>query len=202
MPAYTRVSPWKALSECYCYVSPLADAPVSFVPEAPSALSRAGESGTVRLTAVTPSTAYCVKRRHAEIRVLRAVAGVAGGLFTWVVVATVGNLLLRIVWPSYAEVEVAMNFTPAMLVMRLLLGALSSLCAGFLAARITKRSRGPVHILACLLVVAFIPVHYELWERFPVWYHLVFLVSLVAATIFGAMCYSYYARRKGKPLAD
>ena len=133
---------------------------------------------------------------------LRAVAGVAGGLFTWVVVATVGNLLLRIVWPSYAEVEVAMNFTPAMLVMRLLLGALSSLCAGFLAARITKRSRGPVHILACLLVVAFIPVHYELWERFPVWYHLVFLVSLVAATIFGAMCYSYYARRKGEPLAD
>jgi len=168
-------------------------------------LSRAGESGTVRFTAVTPSAAYQpagVKRRQAEIRVLRAVAGVAGGLFTWVVVATVGNLLLRIVWPSYAEVEVAMNFTPAMLVMRLLLGALSSLCAGFLAARITKRSRGTVHILACLLVVAFIPVHYELWERFPVWYHLVFLVSLVAATIFGAMCYSYYARRKGKPLAD
>ena len=133
---------------------------------------------------------------------LRAVAGVAGGLFTWVVVATVGNLLLRVVWPSYSEVEVAMNFTPAMLVMRLLLGALSSLGAGFLAAWITKRSRGAVNILACLLLVVFIPVHYELWERFPVWYHLAFLVTLVAATIFGAMCYSYYARRKGKPLAD
>ena len=95
-----------------------------------------------------------------------------------------------------------MNFTPAMLVMRLLLGALSSLCAGFLAAWITKRSRAPVHVLACLLVVGFIPVHYPLWDRFPVWYHLAFLVSLVAATIFGAMCYSYYARRKGEPLAD
>ena len=46
---------------------------------------------------------------------LRAVAGVSGGLLTWVVVATVGNLLLRAVWPNYAEVEVAMNFTPAML---------------------------------------------------------------------------------------
>lgn len=133
---------------------------------------------------------------------LRAVAGVAGGLFTWVVVATVGNLLLRIVWPSYAEVEVAMNFTPAMLVMRLLLGALFSLCAGFLAARITKGNRGTVHVLGCLLVAAFIPVHYELWDRFPVWYHLVFLASLVAATISGAMCYSYYARQKGEPLAD
>jgi hypothetical protein len=135
-------------------------------------------------------------------KVLRAVAGVAGGVFTWVVVATVGNLLLRFVWPSYAEVEAAMNFTPAMLVLRLLLGALSSLCAGFVAAWITKRSRGTVYVLACLLLVAFIPVHYELWGRFPVWYHLFFLVSLVAATIFGATCYSYYAPRKGKPRAD
>jgi hypothetical protein len=152
-----------------------------------------------------PSAAYQragVKRRQAEIRVLRAVAGVAGGLFTWVVVATVGNLLLRVVWPSYAEVEVVMNFTPAMLVMRLLLGALSSLGAGFLAAWITKGGRGAVNVLACLLLVVFIPVHYKLWERFPVWYHLVFLVTLIAATIFGAMCYSYYARRKGEPLAD
>ena len=57
---------------------------------------------------------------------LRAVAGVSGGLLTWVVVATVGNLLLRAVWPNYAEVEVAMNFTPAMLALRLLLGALPS----------------------------------------------------------------------------
>lgn len=133
---------------------------------------------------------------------LRAVAGVAGGLFTWVVVATVGNLLLRIAWPRYAELEVGMNFTFAMLVLRLLLGALSSLSAGFLAAWITKRSRAAVGILSCLLLVAFIPLHYALWERFPVWYHLVFLVSLVAATIFGALCYSYYARRRGKPLAD
>ena len=132
---------------------------------------------------------------------LRAVAGVSGGLLTWVVVATVGNLLLRAVWPNYAEVEVAMNFTPAMLALRLLLGALSSLCAGFLAAWITKRGRGTVKTLAGLLLVVFIPVHYRLWDRFPGWYHLVFLVSLVVATFLGAMCYSYYARRNGEPLA-
>lgn len=131
---------------------------------------------------------------------LRAVAGVAGGLLTWVVVATVGNLLLRAGWPGYAEVEVAMNFTPAMLVLRLLLGALCSLCAGFLAAWIAKRGRGTIKTLAGLLFVVFVPVHYGLWERFPVWYHLVFLVSLVAATFLGAACYLFCARRKGKPL--
>jgi hypothetical protein len=84
---------------------------------------------------------------------------VCGGLLTWVVVATVGNLLLRAVWPNYAEVEIAMNFTPATLALRLLLGALSSLCAGFLAAWITKRGRGTVKTLAGLLLVVFIPVH-------------------------------------------
>lgn len=132
--------------------------------------------------------------------VLRGAAGVAAGLCTWVVVATAGNLLLRAVWPGYAEVEVAMNFTPAMLILRLLLGAFSSLCAGFVAAWIAKSGRGAVKILAGLLFVAFVPVHYGLWERFPVWYHLVFLVSLVAATILGATCYSYSAR-KGEQLA-
>jgi len=65
------------------------------------------------------------------------------------------------------------------------------------ASSVDKRRSG-----VRLLVVAFIPVHYEPWDRFAVWYHLVLLASLVAAIIFGAMCYSYYARRKGEPLAD
>ena len=65
------------------------------------------------------------------------------------------------------------------------------------ASSVDKRRSG-----VRLLVVAFIPVHYELWDRFAVWYHLVFLASLVAAIIFGAMCYSYYARRTGEPFAD
>jgi hypothetical protein len=37
-----------------------------------------------------------------------------------------------------------------------------------------------------LLLVAFIPVHIRLWENFPVWYHLTFLLSLVPLTYFGA----------------
>ena len=123
---------------------------------------------------------------------LRAIGGIAGGLFAWVLVATVGNRVLRAAWPGYAAVEVAMNFTLAMLLLRLLLGALSSLCAGFFAAWIAKGNRVAVTVLAGLLLLAFIPVHYTLWERFPVWYHLTFLLSLVAVTVLGAMSYSHY----------
>src|SRR6266850_29600 len=127
-----------------------------------------------------------------EARVLRTIAGIVAGLFAWVVVATVGNRVLRAAWPGYAAVEVAMKFTLAMLLTRLLLGGLSSLSAGFFAAWIAKGNRVAVTVLAGLLLVAFIPVHYTLWERFPVWYHFTFLVSLVAVTVIGAVSYLHY----------
>ena len=40
--------------------------------------------------------------------------------------------------------------------------------------------------LGILLLVLFIPNHYLLWEKFPVWYHLTFLVSLFPLTLLGA----------------
>jgi hypothetical protein len=69
---------------------------------------------------------------------LRAVAGIVAGLIVWFEVATIVKLAFRALWPGYAEVESAMHFTIAMMFARLLLGALSSLCAGFTAAWITK----------------------------------------------------------------
>jgi hypothetical protein len=36
---------------------------------------------------------------------VKAIAGVAGGLVVWMLVATVGNLVLRFAWPGYADVE-------------------------------------------------------------------------------------------------
>jgi hypothetical protein len=36
-----------------------------------------------------------------------------------------------------------------------------------------------------ILLVAFIPQHIALWNSFPVWYHLTFLLSLVPLTYLG-----------------
>ena len=49
-------------------------------------------------------------------------------------------------------------------------------------------ARRPVAVVV-LLVALFIPVHYALWERFPLWYHLVFFVSLLLMTVLGAAVY-------------
>ena len=119
----------------------------------------------------------------------RAIGGLVGGLVAWFLIATVGNLALRIAWTGYAEVEKAMTFTLAMMVARLVLGALSSLGAGLTVAWITKRNGRMAQVLAGILFVLFVPVHYSLWDRFPLWYHLTFLVSLVLMTLWGAMLY-------------
>jgi len=116
----------------------------------------------------------------------RGIAGIAGGLAVWMLVATLGNLALRFAWPGYADVEKEMMFTLGMLIARLLLGAVSSLCAGLTAAWIAKRDGRVVAILAAVLFALFIPVHYGLWSRFPAWYHIVFLASLIVMTLVGA----------------
>ena len=41
-------------------------------------------------------------------------------------------------------------------------------------------------VLGIMLLAMFIPVHYGLWDKFPVWYHLTFLVSLLPLTLVGA----------------
>jgi hypothetical protein len=119
----------------------------------------------------------------------RAIGGLVGGLVAWFLIATAGNLVLRFAWAGYAEVEKAMTFTLAMMVARLVLGVLSSLGAGLTVAWITRRNGRMAQVLAGILFVLFIPVHYSLWDRFPLWYHLTFLVSLVLATLWGAMLY-------------
>jgi hypothetical protein len=118
---------------------------------------------------------------------LRAIAGVVAGLIAWILIATVGNLGMRIAWPGYSEVEAAMRFTDAMMVARLFLGALSSLGAGFVVAWIAHRNGRAVWVLAALLLVVFVPTHYSLWEKFPAWYHVTFLASLVIVTRLGGM---------------
>jgi hypothetical protein len=117
--------------------------------------------------------------------IFKTVGAVIAALVTWFFVATVVNLALRAWWPHYHEAEIAFNFTLAMKVARLVLGAISSLAAGFVAAWIGK-GRMSAALAGIVLLALFIPGHYRIWSKFPVWYHLTFLVSLLPLTLLGA----------------
>ena len=117
---------------------------------------------------------------------LRSIGAIVVSLITWFLVATVGNWLLRALIPGYAAVEVAMTFTLSMKLARLVLGLVSSLFAGLIGAAMAKPGSHAPKVVAVLMLALFIPVHYMLWNRFPVWYHLFFLVTLAPAILFGA----------------
>ncbi len=116
---------------------------------------------------------------------LRSVLAVIIAVITWFLVATIGNWILRLAIPGYSAVEVSMNFTLTMMICRLVLGLVSSLCGGFVCATISRNLIAP-KVAAAIMVILFLPVHYMLWAKFPIWYHLFFLITLVPTILIGA----------------
>jgi hypothetical protein len=115
----------------------------------------------------------------------RRLLGVVAGLVVWLVIVTVLGVIMRASWREYSAVADAMTFTLPMMLARLSIGALATFAAGWVTAIIARRSL--LAVLACgvLLLVAFIPQHIMLWSKFPVWYHLTFLISLVPLSWLG-----------------
>jgi hypothetical protein len=125
---------------------------------------------------------------------IRLIGAIVGGFVAWFIVATVGNVVFRQGWPGYAAVETSMAFSLSMMVGRILLGVISSLCGGAVAAWIAKGNSRAAMGLGIVLTLMFIPVHYALRDKFPLWYHLGFLASLLPATLVGARLTSRISR--------
>ena len=117
---------------------------------------------------------------------IRAILAFIVGLVVWLLVASVLNRGLRLGLEGYAAAEPQMTFTHGMMAARLALGTLASLAAGAAAMAIAPLSTRASWVLGAFLLVAFIPVHVQLWAKFPVWYHLVFLGTLVPLVLLGA----------------
>ena len=116
----------------------------------------------------------------------RSLLAVVAGLAVWTLVATLLNFGLRAGLAGYTQAEPTMTFTLGMKVARLILGALSSLAAGAAAGLIAPSKTAPGWVLGAIILALFIPAHIQLWAKFPVWYHLVFLTTLVPLVALGA----------------
>jgi hypothetical protein len=115
----------------------------------------------------------------------KKIFGVVAGLAAWMSVVLVLGEIMRRSWPAYASVAAAMTFTLPMMVARLSIGALATVAAGFVTAVVVPRSVTARLMPGVLLLIAFIPQHIMLWNTFPVWYHLTFLLSLVPLAYVG-----------------
>ena len=120
----------------------------------------------------------------------RTILAITTGLVTWVAIAAIGGVIIRATWSAYVAVEDSGEFTLPMQFARLGLGVIASIGAGWVTALIMRRSSNAPVILGIIFLVLFIPQHIFLWEKFPIWYHLWFLLTLVPLSYLGGKLFS------------
>lgn len=125
----------------------------------------------------------------------RNIIGVVAALATWIVASLLAGLVMRNSWPAYAAVADAMTFTLSMMIARLSIGAIATILMGFVAACITQSARARL-LPGVIALLVFIPQHAMLWAKFPIWYHAVFLLSLVPLTYVGSVIASNVIRQR------
>lgn len=116
----------------------------------------------------------------------RSVLAFCAGLLAWVLVVSLIDRLLRVVLPGYEAAEPRLLFTLPMMIARLSMAAVTSLIAGAVIGWVAPASTRIPWILGGLLLLGFLPSHVRLWEHFPVWYHLAFLLPLAPLIVLGA----------------
>jgi hypothetical protein len=116
----------------------------------------------------------------------RSILACLAGLLTWIVVITVINRILRLSLPDYTAAEHTLQFTLGMKWARLLMAIVTSLVAGAVTRWTAPTSRWAPLIVGSVVLAMFLPVHIGIWNRFPVWYHLAFLLTIIPAVLTGA----------------
>jgi len=107
------------------------------------------------------------------------------GLLTWVVVVTIIDHILRLTLANYTAAEHTLDFTLTMKWARLAMAIVTSLAAGAVTRWISP-SRWAPWVVGGVVLALFLPLHISIWSKFPVWYHLAFLLTIIPAVLVGA----------------
>lgn len=127
----------------------------------------------------------------------RAIGSIIAGLVTWAVAVTLLNFGLRAAIPGYHAAEATLQFTLAMKIGRLTEAALTSVAAGAVVSLIAPSKKWAPWAAGLIILALFLPEHVKLWTKFPIWYHLSFLVPLVPLVALGG----FLARSKTAPVS-
>jgi hypothetical protein len=115
------------------------------------------------------------------------VAGLALGWVTSWIILTGGFSLLRAVWPDYALAAPEKAYTLSMLFVRLVIfAAMIATTSG--VATLVAGERRVAWIAGGLILAMSLPPHLYpgyVWDDYPAWYHLVYLLSILPIAVFG-----------------
>jgi len=128
----------------------------------------------------------------------RTILPCLAGLLTWIIVVTVINRVLRLSLPNYTAAEHTLQFTLSMKWARLLMAIVTSVVAGAVTGWISRSSRWAPLIVGTLVLAMFLPLHIAIWSKFPAWYHLTFLLTIIPAVLVGALLIPSQSKKLNK----
>jgi len=117
----------------------------------------------------------------------RSILACLAGLLTWIVVVTAINRVLRLTLPNYTAAEQTLQFTLGMKWARLLMAIVTSVAAGAVTGLISRSNRWAPLLVGSVVLAMFLPLHIAIWSKFPAWYHLTFLLTIIPAVLVGAL---------------
>lgn len=116
---------------------------------------------------------------------MRTVLGIVLGIAAWFAIVLGISFVIKSTDPAL-NAALLSHVTSTAMVERLIIGFLATLVAGYVAALVSgENARAP--LIAGVLLLAFWGYYHVtmIWNQFPVWYHLTFLVSLPLLSVLG-----------------
>lgn len=118
---------------------------------------------------------------------MRVVVAVIGGFVAWSVLWLVAGVILRAV-AADAINEDGTTDSAGVLSALIVASVICSLASGWIAGLVARAGRFAASaVLGVVLLAVGILVQLQMWDALPLWYHLLFLVLLVPATMGGAL---------------
>jgi glycerol-3-phosphate acyltransferase PlsY len=117
----------------------------------------------------------------------RSILACLAGLLTWMIVVSLINRVLRLGLPDYSAAEHTLQFTLVMKWARLLMAITTSIVAGAVTRWVSPSSRWAPLIVGVIVFALFLPAHIAIWSKFPIWYHLTFLLTIIPAVLVGTL---------------
>ena len=117
--------------------------------------------------------------------VLRMLGALVLGWITSRLVLAGAFAMLRAVWPEYADAAPERAYTLAMLLVRLVVFS-AMIAATSAVATLVAGDRRFAWVTGGLILAISIPPHAlpgEVWDAYPVWYHLTYLASILPIAV-------------------
>jgi hypothetical protein len=115
----------------------------------------------------------------------RSIAGIVVGFLLWTALWLGFTSGMQAAFPGVIQAEQPLTHTGALLAY-IVYSVLISALAGFACAAVRKESpMRTVWVFALIQLLVGIGFEASYWSMTPVWYHLVFLVLIVPATVWG-----------------